>query len=99
MGKIDFRDPNTQVAGMIILISLVGAYVFFVTGMLPFGYRARAEAITNLEADYETLSADLMKAKQTARSDFRRGRSRRLTRTRIVSASRWALWRGRGTSI
>lgn len=66
MGKIDFRDPNIQVAGMIILVSLAGAYVFFVANMLPFGYQARAEAITKLEAEYEALSADLMKAKQTA---------------------------------
>jgi type IV pilus assembly protein PilO len=66
MGKVDFRDPNVQIAGMIILVSLVIGYVFFMAEMLPFSYRARAEAISQLEADYERLSADLMKAKQTA---------------------------------
>jgi type IV pilus assembly protein PilO len=66
MSKIDFRDPNTQVAGMIIVVSLAAAYVFFGTRILPFGYQPRAEAIAQLEQEYETTSADLMKAKQTA---------------------------------
>lgn len=66
MGNIDFRDPNVQIAGLVIFVSLIVAFVFFVSGMLPFGFQPRATAIAALEADYEAISADLMKAKQTA---------------------------------
>jgi type IV pilus assembly protein PilO len=66
MGNIDFRDPNVQLAGMIILVSLAIGYVFFLSGIASFGFQPRAEAIAQLEDDYERISADLMKAKQTA---------------------------------
>lgn len=66
MGNIDFRDPNIQIAGLVIFVALVIGYVFFFTQMLPFGYQPRSVAITELEQDYERISADLMKAKQTA---------------------------------
>ena len=66
MGGIDFRDPNVQIAGMVIFVALAIGGVFFLTEMLPFGFKARAANIAQLEAEYESLSADLMKAKQTA---------------------------------
>lgn len=66
MGNIDFRDPNVQIAGLVIFVSLVIAYVFFFSGLLPFGYQPRAESIASMQQEYEKLSADLMKAKQTA---------------------------------
>jgi type IV pilus assembly protein PilO len=66
MGNIDFREPNVQIAGLVIFVSLVIVYAFFFTSMLPFGFKPRAVAIGQLEADYEEISADLMKAKQTA---------------------------------
>jgi type IV pilus assembly protein PilO len=66
MGNIDFRDPDVQIAGMIIFVALAIAYMFFLTPLVPFGYRARAQEISELRAEYETLSADVMKAKQTA---------------------------------
>jgi len=66
MGNIDFRDPNVQIAGLVVFVSLAIAYVFFFSTFLPFGYQARSESIAKLQQDYERLSADLMKAKQTA---------------------------------
>lgn len=66
MGNIDFRDPNVQIAGMVIFVSLVIAYVFFFSTLLPFGHKVRSEQIGQLQTEYEELSADLMKAKQTA---------------------------------
>lgn len=66
MAKIDLRDPNTQIAGAIVLASLAIGYVFFVSKMLPFGYRQKSQVIVQLEQDYEKVSADLMKAKQSA---------------------------------
>ncbi|MCA9753017.1 MAG: type 4a pilus biogenesis protein PilO [Gemmatimonadetes bacterium] len=66
MGNIDFKDQNVQIAGLVIFVSLVIVYVFFFSAMLPFGFKARGEEIARLETEYEKLSADLMKAKQTA---------------------------------
>jgi type IV pilus assembly protein PilO len=66
MGNIDFRDPNVQIAGLVIFVSLVIAYMFFFSGLLPFGYQTRAASIAQMQQDYEKISADLMKAKQTA---------------------------------
>ena len=66
MGNIDFRDPNVQIAGLVIFVSLVIAYMFFFSSLLPFGYQPRAAAIAQTQQDYEKISADLMKAKQTA---------------------------------
>jgi type IV pilus assembly protein PilO len=66
MAKLDLRDPNTQIAGAIVFASLAIGYVFFVSNMLPFGYQNKSTVITQLEQDYEKVSADLMKAKQSA---------------------------------
>ncbi|GJM44619.1 MAG: hypothetical protein DHS20C21_14610 [Gemmatimonadota bacterium] len=66
MGNIDFRDPNVQIASLVIFVSLVIGYMFFFTTFVPFGHQARSASIEQLEDEYEKISADLMKAKQTA---------------------------------
>jgi type IV pilus assembly protein PilO len=66
MAKLDLRDPNTQIAGVVVLASLAIGYAFFLADFLPFGYQQKARVITQLEQDYEKVSADLMKAKQSA---------------------------------
>jgi type IV pilus assembly protein PilO len=66
MAKIDLRDPNTQIAGVIVFFSLAIGYVFFIAQFLPFAFRPKAAAIAQLEQEYEKVSADLMKAKQSA---------------------------------
>ena len=66
MGNIDFRDPNVQIAGLVVFVSLVIAYMFFFAGLLPFGFQPRSESIAQMQQEYETISADLRKAKQTA---------------------------------
>lgn len=66
MGKVDFRDTNVQVAGLVVFMALAIGYVFFLTPLVPFGYKPRAESIAQLSDEYERISADLMKAKQTA---------------------------------
>lgn len=66
MGNIDFRDPNIQIAGLVIFLAVAIAGVFYGTALLPFGFQPRSEAIASLETEYESISADLMKAKQTA---------------------------------
>jgi type IV pilus assembly protein PilO len=66
MANLDYRDPNVQIAGMVVTIAAAIGYIFFLTPILPFGYKVKKDAIAQLEGEYETLSADLMKAKQTA---------------------------------
>ncbi len=66
MAKIDFRDPNTQIAAVVVFVSLTIGYVFFVSELLPIGFQPKRQVIAQLEQDYETISADLMKAKQSA---------------------------------
>lgn len=66
MGNIDFRDPNVQIAGAVIFVSLVIGYTFFLTSFVPFGHKPRTASISELEVEYDRISADLMKAKQTA---------------------------------
>jgi type IV pilus assembly protein PilO len=66
MGKLDFRDPNVQIAGLLVFFAAAIAYAFFLTTMVPFGYKPRSDSIARLEGEYERISADLMKAKQTA---------------------------------
>ncbi len=66
MGKVDFRDPNVQIAALVVFLAVAIGYVFFLTSFVPFGFQPRREAIGKLEGEYEQISADLMKAKQTA---------------------------------
>ncbi|MGQ0722432.1 MAG: type 4a pilus biogenesis protein PilO [Candidatus Eiseniibacteriota bacterium] len=66
MANIDFRDPNVQIAGLVCFVAVAVAGVFFLTPLLPFGFKPKAEQIATLEREYEEISADLMKAKQTA---------------------------------
>jgi type IV pilus assembly protein PilO len=66
MAKLDLRDPNTQVAAVIVFVAVAIGYVFFIADFLPFGFRQKAAAIATLEQEYEKVSADLMKAKQSA---------------------------------
>jgi type IV pilus assembly protein PilO len=66
MGNFDLRDPNIQIALMVTLVAVTIGHFFFIAKALPFGFQTRAEEIANLEEQYETLSSDLMKAKQTA---------------------------------
>ena len=66
MGNIDFRDPNVQIAGTVIFVALIIGYVFFFSGIMPFGFQERSTKIGQLQGEYEEISADLMKAKQTA---------------------------------
>ena len=53
MAKIDLRDPNNQIAAVIVFFSLAIGYVFFIADFLPFGFRQKAAVIAKLEQDYE----------------------------------------------
>jgi type IV pilus assembly protein PilO len=50
----------------VILVTLLLAFLFFFSSMLPFGYGPRGRVIAALDGEHEVISADLMKAKYTA---------------------------------
>lgn len=63
--SISLREPKTQ---KIIAISILGLsllYVYLLTDVVPFTYKAGAAELDQLSADYKKLSSDLTKARQT----------------------------------
>ena len=65
---MSLRDPRTQ---KIVIASLAGVAVlwtFFVADMLPFGYQRRAKEVTRLRGEYESVAAELEKARRTVAS-------------------------------
>lgn len=65
---MDFKDPRSQkliLAG----IAIAGlSYLYFFATFVPFGYRAMAAEKKELQGQYEQLSSDLNKARQTLSS-------------------------------
>jgi type IV pilus assembly protein PilO len=65
---MDFKNPRAQklvLAG----IAMVGVgYLYFFATFVPFGYRAMAAEKKQLQTQYEQLSSDLNKARQTLSS-------------------------------
>ncbi len=65
---LQLRDSKTQ---KIILVTVLGGallYVYFLTTLFPFTYKAGAAELQELSGRYETLNRDLIKAKQTIHS-------------------------------
>ena len=65
---MSLRDPRTQ---RIVISAAVGVAVvwgFFVADFLPFGYQRRAREIGRLRTDYESVAAELEKARRTVAS-------------------------------
>jgi type IV pilus assembly protein PilO len=65
---MDFKDPKSQklvLAG--IAVAGLG-YLYFFATFVPFGYRAMAAEKKELQGQYEQLSSDLNKARQTLSS-------------------------------
>lgn len=62
------RDSKNQ---KLILVGLLGAavlYVYFLTEVAPFTYKASAAELKDLSGQYKKLSADLTKARQSVNS-------------------------------
>ena len=65
---MSLRDPRTP---RIVISAAVGVAVvwgFFVADFLPFGYQRRAKEIGRLRTDYESVAAELEKARRTVAS-------------------------------
>ncbi len=65
---IQLQDTKTQ---KIILVSILGAaliYVYFLTTLVPFTYKASAAEIKELSDQYKGMSSDITKARQTLNS-------------------------------
>jgi len=65
MAGVDFKNPGTQKFSLAILLSIGLGCVFFITHLLPFGYRNQQETIDGLKATYEKKSTDLARARAT----------------------------------
>lgn len=63
----DLRDPKTQRTLLVLMALGALGYVFFLSGWFPWGYRAHAEEIRQLESRYEGLSREVTQAQQAAR--------------------------------
>lgn len=62
---MSLRDRRTQ---QILITSVAGAallWSFFIADVLPFGYRRRAAEVAKMRGEYETVSAELEKARRT----------------------------------
>ena len=62
---MDWHHPRTQKFILVGFVSAALIYLYFFSTFIPFGHVAAAEERQNLEADFQKLSADLSKARQT----------------------------------
>lgn len=65
---LQLREPKTQKIALATIIGSAILYVYFMTTLFPFTYRASAAELRQLTDRYETLNRDLIKAKQTIHS-------------------------------
>lgn len=65
---MSFRDPKA--IRLLLAVFLCGAvlWTYFLSDLLPFGYRARQRQYRELQAAQETLSAELEKARRSVSS-------------------------------
>lgn len=65
---MDFKDPRAQKLVLTGMVMAGVGYLYFFATFVPFGYRAMAAEKKELQAQYEQLSSDLNKARQTLSS-------------------------------
>ena len=65
MAGVDFKNPGTQKLALAVLLSIGLGCVFFLTHLLPFGFRNQQETIDGLKTTYEKKSTDLARARAT----------------------------------
>jgi type IV pilus assembly protein PilO len=63
--SISLRNPKTQKIIAFCILGLGLLYVYLLTDVVPFTYKAGAAELDDLSADYKKLSSDLTKARQT----------------------------------
>lgn len=62
---MDFKDPQVQKSVIIGILLLIFGYVYFFTAFLPFFFSPQKAKINTLTGEYEKMSAELEKARQT----------------------------------
>jgi type IV pilus assembly protein PilO len=62
---MSLRDPKTQKVALTVVITVILLWGYFMTSILPFGYKPRAEKTKALQAEYEKASAELEKARRS----------------------------------
>lgn len=65
---MDFKDPRAQKAVLSGIVVAGLGYLYFFATFVPFGYRAMSAEKKELQGQYEQLSSDLNKARQTLSS-------------------------------
>jgi type IV pilus assembly protein PilO len=65
---MDFKDPRAQKAVLSGIVVAGLGYLYFFATFVPFGYRAMSAEKKGLQGQYEQLSSDLNKARQTLSS-------------------------------
>jgi len=65
---MSLRDPRTQKILLTAVVCVVVVWSFFFSDLLPFGYRRQASESVTLRGEYETLAAELEKARRTVGS-------------------------------
>jgi type IV pilus assembly protein PilO len=62
---MDFKDPQVQKSIIVGILLLIVGYVYFFTTFMPFFFNPQKAKISSLESEYEKMSAELEKARQT----------------------------------
>jgi type IV pilus assembly protein PilO len=62
---MNLRDPKIQRLLLIILVVVVGGYIYFGSSLFSFCYMPRKARIESMEKEYAKLSAELEKARKT----------------------------------
>jgi len=65
---IQINDPKAQKIALGSIVGLAILYVYFLTSLFPFTFKASAAELKDLSTRYEELSRDLTKARQTVNS-------------------------------
>lgn len=62
---MDFKDPQVQKSIIVGILLVIVGYVYFFTAFMPFFYQPQRAKINTLTSEYEKISAELEKARQT----------------------------------
>ena len=62
---MNFKDPQVQKSLIVGILLVIFGYVYFFTSFLPFFYSPQKAKINTLTGEYEKISAELEKARQT----------------------------------
>lgn len=61
---MSLRDPRLQKILILVVVSVTILWGYFLTEILPFGYQQRSRDIRELRSEYESVSAEVEKARR-----------------------------------